>query len=112
MSHTFAVDDARHRERENRRETLEINLRAAHVSPAIIERVLRLNPNPESGTKLRGIHYKDAAHSYRFARFVSKGRFIRRYGREAFERIPTRELHKDGRRIYVSATGAAEVLAA
>lgn len=99
----------RERQRENVRRMVESDLRRMHVHPDIIARVLRLNPNPMHGDRLRGIHYKDGAHGYRFARFMSKGRFIRRYGREAFERIPPRELHKDGKRAYIAAQTARDL---
>lgn len=82
---------------------LEERLRSRGVGRAIIDRVLRLNPNPREGQRLRGIHFKQTYRVRRFFMdFVSKGEFIRQYGRPVWDRIPMAYIEKDGKRSYVS----------
>lgn len=80
----------------------EWELREQNISPAIIERVLRLNPNPRRGYLLRGIHYKN----YDSPRFTmdctTKGEVLRRFGRDVFDRIPKDRWIRRGRRIWVN----------
>jgi hypothetical protein len=73
-------------------------LRRRHVAPAIIERVLRLNPNHEPGERLRGIHYKRDPRWQ--SDWWSRGDVIRRFGREAIARLPAWAVRKDGKRVY------------
>lgn len=72
------------------------------VSPAIVERVVRLNPDPEPGRALRGIHYKDDRAWALMYGHMRKGAFIRRYGREAFDAVDPQDIRKRGRRVLVS----------
>lgn len=72
-----------------------------HVSPAIIERVLRLNPEPEEGRLLRGIHYKGQRDPRVWFGMIGKGAFIRRCGRAAYDALPREAKYKDGRREYL-----------
>lgn len=72
-----------------------------HVSPAIIERVLRLNPTYTPGVRLRGIHYKGLNDPGLWWGFISKGECIRRFGRAWFQAVPRHEIRKYGKRVYV-----------
>lgn len=83
------------------RDRLERDLRERGVSPEIIERVLRLNPRPQLGEKLRGIHYKEGR-GWGFMRdYVQKGYVLRVYGHEVWGRIPRSAHIKRGRRVWV-----------
>lgn len=71
-----------------------------HVSPEIIDRVLRLNPNPQEGVRLRGLHrYSSPCWEYDW---VSKGAFVREFGREAWSAMPIEEIRKRGKRAFVT----------
>jgi hypothetical protein len=83
------------------RRDLEQRLRARKVGEAIIERVLRLNPEPRVGVRLRGLHYKEGAAWGLPRGLIQKGEVLRRYGREAWARIPRERWVKDGRRVWV-----------
>lgn len=81
---------------------LEWWLRKQHVSPHIIERVLRLNPEGGRRLRLRGLHRKESGRHLWTVDAASKGEIIRRFGREVFDRIP-RDAHiKRGRHIFVN----------
>jgi hypothetical protein len=82
------------------------HLRQFHVSEPIVSRVLRLNPSGtrQEGQMLRGWHYKRFESPYPWADCISKGGFLRRYGREAFAKIPANAMIKRGRRVWVRAT--------
>jgi hypothetical protein len=88
---------------EEDRTHLCLTLEDRGVAPEIIDRVMRLNPVLVEGQILRGLHYK-AQDDPRFTHgFVAKGDFIRRFGRDAFERLsPRRDCIKRGRRVYVT----------
>jgi hypothetical protein len=90
-----------------RRERLEHWLVVQRVSPAVRERVMRLNPFPREGELPRGWHPKNTGRRINIDA-CGKGEFIRLYGREAFARVPRTALFKDGRRVFVSATALAE----
>lgn len=79
---------------------IERHLRARHVGERIIERIVRLNPNgaPE-GTFLRGAK---PISRYRWGAYVSRGKFIRKHGRRAWEAMPHGLKHKDGKREYIT----------
>lgn len=89
------------------RDQVEQQLSARHVAPAIIERVLRLSePYPE-GVLLRGFHYKRTIRDLRLTRdCTTKGDFVRRYGRDAWDRVPASGKFRQGRRQYVTRQGA------
>jgi hypothetical protein len=73
------------------------------VGSAIIERVARLNPDPQPAQRLRGIHFTSHERANLFWRIgaIGKGEFLRRYGRERFAKLGPADLIKRGRRIYV-----------
>jgi hypothetical protein len=79
-------------------------LRARKISEAIIERVIRLNPNFNPGCYARGLHLtgREKAEMFWMSGSIQKGEFIQRYGREAFASIPSDGLCKRGRRVYVT----------
>lgn len=83
------------------------HLRARGVSEAILERVIRLNPNPVEGERLRGLHLTAMESREMFWLYdcIGKGEFLRRYGRDAFARVPRQHLRKRGRRVYVTRIG-------
>lgn len=82
-------------------ETIVDFLQSRGVSPAIIERVVRLNPDHEPGSVLRGIHYSNTGDPRWTCGATTKGDFIRKYGRSAFESFLTAALIKRGRRVYI-----------
>lgn len=67
-------------------------------------RIKRLNPRGvPPGQRSRGWHPKKTAWYYEFLlAHVSRGNFIREYGREAWAEIPPNLIIKDGRRMYVA----------
>jgi hypothetical protein len=71
------------------------------VSPDIIDRVVRLNPNPVEGDRMRGIHYKCQDDPRVWFGAVGKGEFIRRFGRAAFQALNSTAILKRGRRVYI-----------
>lgn len=82
--------------------TLIAHLREQNVGEAIIERIVRLNPVLERGKMLRGYHRTPTAQLMFWTRgFVSRTRFCRRYGREAWDRIPPGCFVKHGKRKYL-----------
>lgn len=85
--------------------TLEEKLIRNHVSRPIIERILRLNPNPQPGTTLRGWNRKNNPALWR--NLVSRGEIIRRHGRHSWHWLISKEKHtprviKYGRRKYIA----------
>jgi hypothetical protein len=75
-----------------------------NVSPDIIDRVIRVNTHLREGERLLGIHYtsmRDGEPVWRGG-LVRKGEFLRRYGRQAWARLPKRSITKRGRREYVT----------
>lgn len=76
-------------------------LKQRHVSAAIVERIERLNPSPQFGVRLRGIHYKDDGGYEVLTNSIRKGAFIRRFGREAYNALDRRHIIKRGRREYI-----------
>lgn len=86
---------------DRERRELEHSLRARKVSEAIIERILRLNLEPRPGERLRGLHYKDGWFWGLPRGLIQKGAVLRRYGYEAWERIPRASWVKNGRRVWV-----------
>lgn len=80
---------------------LEQWLQKRGVGTAIIERVLRLNPVLVEGQRLRGIHFKDQDNPCWLLGAYSKGAFIAKFGRDAFNAIPKHRLIKRGRRVWV-----------
>lgn len=83
-------------------------LGARHVSPEIIDRVIRLNPRLVEGEKLRGFHYTGNSDPQIHYDCMAKGAFIRRYGRAAWERVAARGVIKRGHRKYVTHVAAME----
>lgn len=81
---------------------LEAALKAKRVSPEIISRVMRLNPEASHGRPLRGVHYTQGSAVLMMWGWISKGDVIRKHGREGFERLPREVIHKRGKRVYVS----------
>lgn len=78
-------------------------MRERGIGEAVRARVLRLNPNPRDGEILRGWH--PAPTAARFCLYndvVSKRAFIRKHGRDAWDRLPRDAIHRDGRRAYVT----------
>lgn len=84
------------------------------VSPSIIERVLRLNPDYTPGRRLRGIHRStdERDHMCLQRGFVTKGWVIRRYGREGFDKLPRGlwSAERCGKRLYVSREAVRDIL--
>jgi hypothetical protein len=73
------------------------------TSPAVRARIVRLNPRWSFGERVRGWH---PAHTRRgqalINDLVSKGEFIRRFGRPAWESLPNGLLWRFGHRRYVA----------
>lgn len=86
------------------RHNLETRLRKHHVGEAIIQRVLRLNPDSHEGQRLRGIQRQETLPVKQFYRAcVGKGEFIRRFGRPAWEWLKEYGWYdRDGRRVMIS----------
>jgi hypothetical protein len=89
---------------DNRAAALEWDMRRRGVSPAIIERVLRLNGPEDIGSfkPLRGIHYKPGSWWGLPRGLVQKGEILRRHGREVWDAIAAEAHVKNGRRVWVS----------
>lgn len=82
---------------------LEWWLRKEHVSPHIIERVLRLNPDGgKRFRRLRGLHRTEPGRRLWTVDAISKGEVIRRFGREVFDRVPRWAYIKRGRRRFAT----------
>jgi hypothetical protein len=75
-------------------------LRQRGVGPEVIARVERLNPAPQEGEALRGLHFKRFGDPRPCLNVCGKGEFVRRFGREAWEAIPRDRLLRRGRRAY------------
>jgi hypothetical protein len=71
------------------------------TNPHVIDRIVRLNPNPKEGEMLRGWH--PARHVGRMWHrdVIGKGAFIRKYGRIEYELLPEQAIIKDGKRVYI-----------
>lgn len=83
--------------------TLVERMRRHGCGERLIARVLRLNPDPEPRSALRGVHYASTVGRNRLLRDeVSKGEVIRRCGRDVWERIPRGYIRKDGKRAYIA----------
>lgn len=73
------------------------------ITPAVRERILRLNPNPREGQLLRGYHPNNHFRYWRYTLdCVPKGEFIRKHRRKAWDALPNGLKYKDGRRRWVS----------
>lgn len=79
-------------------ERLEVEF---HVHPDIIARVRRLNPNLRPGQLARGLHRKEGRWWGYMQGHMQRCEFIRRFGREAFDRLAADRIVKRGRRIWV-----------
>jgi hypothetical protein len=92
-------------------EALERLLRAHKISPDTIDRVLRLNAAYDyaEGVRVRGIHYSKTDDPRLWGDWETKGGFIRRYGREAWDRLDPTRIRKQGRRKYVPKVAPWEV---
>lgn len=80
---------------------LLLHMRARGVHPSIRARVQRLNPDYAPGAMPRGIHYKRHMGPNCHFRYMSKGVFLKRHSRTAWDRLPREEIIKDGRRKWV-----------
>lgn len=88
---------------------LELLIKLRRIGPTVAARMRRLNPEPTLAQQLRGIRYKRTARDwYVITGAMSRGRFIRRFGREAWGRLPASAIWKDGRRKFVSLTAVEE----
>lgn len=86
----------------NDRAHLEAWLVKRKIGAAVRERILRLNPNPKPGEKLRGWNPAFTQHRMGY-RGHGKGWFIREHGREAWEILRSRGLyHKQGRHVTIA----------
>lgn len=85
-------------------------MEARRVSPAIIDRVMRMNDFAEPGRILRGIHYQSVRdRRFNFERnFAPIGCVFRKHGRPFVEQIDRRYIVHDGRRRYVTHAGIVE----
>lgn len=84
---------------------LHAELRRRTKNPHVIERIMRLNPKGlPPGCFARGWRVGDRRRRNLTvtARFT-RGQVIRAHGREAWERIPSEFIQRDGRRQYVGA---------
>lgn len=67
------------------------------------ERIQRLNPNgPADGVMIRGYHPTNDSWFWMCRDVMRKGRFIKRFGREAWAKLPRQAIVKTGRREGVS----------
>lgn len=72
------------------------------IGQAVISRVVRLNPTYHEGCRIRGAHGLTSK-SYRSMRGdVSKGTVIRKFGRQAWDRMPPDCVIKEGKRAYIT----------
>jgi hypothetical protein len=69
------------------------------ISPAIIDRVKRLNPNYQRCEFPRGMRPRLP----QLLPTVGRGEFLRTHGREAYDSIPRMYIIKDGRRRRITA---------
>jgi hypothetical protein len=82
-------------------DALEAAMRRRGVGAARIERVMRLNPNGvEQGSLPRGLG-QPARRNWGMWQ-IGKGRFIRHFGRAAWDGLPPICKGKQGKRAYVS----------
>lgn len=84
-----------------RRANLAAGLRAMGVSQAIVERVMRLNPNPDQGQMPRGIHFKRHYEPAYWEGWVPIRAAEKRFGTDVVAAVPKDEIRKSGRRRYV-----------
>jgi len=72
------------------------------IGTSVRERIIRLNPKTKSGGSVRGWHPTRGNRYHRvFYDHVSKGEFIRRHGRDAWDSLPNGLIWRDGRRCYI-----------
>lgn len=82
---------------------LEDLLLRRRVGHEVRERILRLNPRPVEGRRLRGWHYKRFFDPSPVASdLVPRGEVIRRFGRTGWEQIPRQQIIKAGRRQFAT----------
>lgn len=62
-------------------------LRARRVSDAVVSRIVRLNPEPREGERLRGFHRKLTARSALHMDVCSRQVFERRWGKGSANRL-------------------------
>lgn len=72
-----------------------------HVSPTILERVERLNPNHREGGRARGIYRKPTAARIARYGYMSKGQFLRQHDPILWKLIPSGCIVKQGRRKFL-----------
>lgn len=84
--------------------SLSAQLDRAKVGSAVKSRILRLNPNPIEGMRLRGWHRKETVRKMVHVAVMGRGEFLRRFGRGAWDLLPPSVIYKDGRRRRVSET--------
>ena len=70
-------------------------------TPAVRERIIRLNPVLRDGERIRGYHPHRRAGDYYSPR-ISKGQFIQKYGREAWAQLPSWAINHDEHRKNVN----------
>lgn len=86
--------------------TLEDRLKERGVSAKVRDRILRLNPNPQEGMRLRGWNPAFTVSDQTHIDVIGKGEFIRRFGRPAFERLPKDAIIKRGRHVLITGRAA------
>ena len=81
---------------------IERRMRERGFGEALIARVVRLNPNPVPGQKLRGLNLSRNRDEAVYRDLISKGACIRRRGRTWFEGVPNSLHVKCGKRVYIA----------
>ncbi len=71
------------------------------MAPEVRARIRRLNTNYREGDVIRGYHPAWQASREYWRDIVSKSRFIRNYGRDAWAALPSGVIRKNGKRCYV-----------
>lgn len=71
------------------------------MSENVRARIRRLNPNPQEGEMIRGWHPTRPVYLRCERDEISKGHFLRKYGRAAFEALPRYCIRKEGRRVFL-----------
>jgi hypothetical protein len=85
------------------REALDLKLRAFGVGDRVRERILRLNPSVDEGTRLRGCFNRYRKTNRLIAGEMTRGEFIKAHGAEAWAHLPASAFVKDGKRRIVRA---------
>jgi hypothetical protein len=86
-------------------ETIVNRLRERHVSESVIERVVRLNPRPMLGDRLRGLHRKRTLRNSMDIDVVTRGQFERRWwGGVCRVLTPDDFVNAGGKRRWISGT--------